>query len=131
MTGYADGKRVEDKIRDHLRQHGYWVISARASKGWADHVAIRHNEVLFVSVKKSDPQISPLERSQLVRLADLLSGCGAPIVATKPDRKPITYRLLTGTGPKDWIGWTPDPDTRHRADVHAAELVRRASQEGA
>lgn len=108
MTAYRDGKYVEDKVRDHLKEHGYWVICARGSKGWADEVAIRRDEILFVSVKRSNAQISPSERANLILLADQL-GNAVPIVATKPARKPIEYRMLTGPGPKDWICWHPDP----------------------
>lgn len=110
MTAYADGKRVEDKVRDHLRDHGWWTISARSSKGAADIVATSYQRVAFVSVKKANPVISPKERRNLLTLADQLPLIGLPVVATKTDRKPIVYRLLTGTGPKDWVDWTPEAE---------------------
>lgn len=112
MSTAAIGRRVEHQVRDDLSSHG-WVIAARAagSKGAADLVAVRPGLVLFVQVKRTNALLPPAERQALIHLADTLGlHIAAPIVATKPPRKPITYRLLTGPGPKDYRAWHPRGD---------------------
>lgn len=109
MSTATTGRYVEHLVRDELRAHG-WVVAARAaaSKGPADLVAIRPNLVAFVQCKKTDPQLSPAERGQLIALADVLGlHLALPIVACKPLRQPIQWRLLTGPGPKHWMPWSP------------------------
>jgi Holliday junction resolvase len=106
------GRRVEHQVRDDLSQAG-WVIAARAagSKGAADLVAFKPGQVVLCQCKRSNPLLTPAERVALIHLADVLGlTIALPIVASKPPRTPITYRLLTGPGPKDWQPWTPQGD---------------------
>jgi len=118
VSSYSDGVRVEHKVRDDLTAHGFDVVRASGSKGPADLVAIGDLIILLVNVKRVRPP-SPAERQELERIADRLGmredgvPVAWPLVALKPPRQPITYRLLTGTGPKDWIDWEPH-DTRSR-----------------
>ena len=105
MSGYSNGRAYEYKIRDHLISFGYSCIRAAGSKGKADLVALRPGEVLLVQVKMAGLQIAPHERRGLLELARITGG--VPLVAHKPDRKPITYRRLTGLGPRDWEEWKP------------------------
>ena len=112
MSTAAIGRRVEHQVRDDLSQAG-WVIAARAagSKGAADLVAIRYGRVIFVQVKRTNALLPPAERAALIALADTLGAhIALPVVATKPPRNPITYRLLTGPGPRDWIPYNPRGD---------------------
>lgn len=112
MSTATIGRRVEHQVRDDLSQAG-WVIAARAagSKGAADLVALKPGRVVLCQVKRSNPLLTPAERHALIHLADVLGlGLALPIVASKPARNPITYRLLTGPGPKDWQPWTPQGD---------------------
>lgn len=112
MSRYTVGARTERLIRDDLMAYDYAVVKAGGSKGAADLVAFRRGFVLFVQVKRTEAQISPRERLALIALADLLGRhIGVPVVATKPVRKPISYRVLTGPGPKDWLTWEPHPST--------------------
>lgn len=112
MSRYETGARTERLVRDDLMAYGYSVVKAAGSKGAADLVAFRRGFVLFVQVKRTEAQISPLGRLALIALADLLGRhIGVPVVATKPARKPITYRVLTGPGPKDWLPWEPHTAT--------------------
>jgi holliday junction resolvase len=112
MTAYANGARVERLVRDHLQANGYAVIKAAGSKGAADLVAFRRGWVLFVQVKRTQAQLSPAARTRLLELADTLGAhIAIPVVASKPARMPISYRVLTGPGPKDWLPWEPHPNT--------------------
>ena len=109
MSTATTGRRTEHAVRDDLSQAG-WVVAARAagSKGAADLVCFKRGWVLLVQCKRSNAQLPPAERQALIHLADVLGlHIALPVVATKPVRQPITYRLLTGTGARDWVAWTP------------------------
>jgi hypothetical protein len=103
------GTAAEHRVKADLIKHG-WTFLARpgASKGPADLVFLSRSILLLVQVKRTDPQLSPAERIELVTMADVIGlEIGLPVVATTPFRKPVDYRLLTGTGPKDWMPWEP------------------------
>ena len=112
MSTATVGRRVEHQVRDDLSQAG-WVIAARAagSKGAADLVAFKPGRVALVQVKRTNALLPPAERQALIALADTLGhGIALPIVATKPPRWAINYRLLTGPGPRDWLPYDPRGD---------------------
>ena len=120
MTQYSQGRSFEYKIRDALRDDGYEVIRSAGSRSAVDLVAFKrwayvgpgwlHHHMLFVQCKRRDGNIGPDDRAELLRLANMAGTL--PIVAHQPvPRKPIRYRRLTGTGPKDWQPWTPDEVT--------------------
>ena len=88
MSGYSQGVRVEH----------------------ADVIAVGAGHLLLVNVKRTTPP-GPGERAQLVTVAARIPGIALPLVAMRPARQPLTYRLLTGTGPHDWTPWTPGDDT--------------------
>jgi Holliday junction resolvase len=113
VTGYQQGVRVEYKVVDDLRKRGFRITRSASSKSdtGADVTAIGLGVVLFVSVKRSKPLISPAERRQLVESAQMLPDVGLPLVAFSPPRRGLRYRLLTGTGPKDWTEWPGDGQT--------------------
>ena len=104
MSRYSEGVRVEHLVIDDLRANGYQCIRASSSKGVADVVAVKVGEVVLVNVKRTTMP-GPAERLALWRLR---WDCVLPVVALKPLRCPIEYRLLTGPGPKEWVPWTPD-----------------------
>lgn len=113
MSTATIGRRIEHAVRDDLAEHG-WAIAARAagSRGAFDLIAFRPARVALVQVKRSDPRLSPAERARLLALADVLGlHIALPIVACKPPRHPIRYRVLTGPGPRDWITWHPGQET--------------------
>lgn len=107
MSGYTDGRRVEYAVIEDLKDNGYDTLRAASSKGLADVVAIKPGQVLLVNCKRTTAP-GPAERADLLRIAAALPGVGIPLVALKPLRQPLTYRALTGPGPKDWQPWTPD-----------------------
>lgn len=106
MTNYTTGRSLEYKVRDALEEDGYQCIRAAGSKGKADIVGLKIGEVILVSVRLNNPQLSPAERQALLELARLTGA--VPLVAHKPARKTIVYRELLGVGPKDWRPWFPD-----------------------
>lgn|SRR5215216_243486 len=105
-TNYRNGRAYEYLIRDALEADGYSCIRAAGSKGKADLIALKPGEILLVQVKRTNPQLTPLERAGLLELARITGG--RPIVAYKPSRKPVIYRELTGLGPKDHQPFYPD-----------------------
>ena len=107
MNHYRNGRANEYRIRDDLERYSYECVRAAGSKGKADLIAMRPGEVLLVQVKASNPQLSPAERVDLLAMASR-SGA-APLVAYKPSRRPVVYRVLLGPGPKEWEPWTPTP----------------------
>lgn len=126
MSHYDNGRQFEYKVRNALASDGYETIRAAGSKGKVDLVAFKQipigpdvirmtvwdtathfRHLLFVQAKRRDGNIGPADRAELLRLARIAGAL--PIVAHQPvPRKPIQYRRLTGTGPKDWQPWTPD-----------------------
>lgn len=111
MSGYSDGRRVEWAVRDELTDNGYEVMRGSSSKGFADICAVKQNQALVISCKRTTMP-GPDERARLLRTASLLGDIGVPLVALKPlgHGRP-TYRRLTGPGPKDWVPWTADEVT--------------------
>jgi hypothetical protein len=68
---------------------------------------------LLVQCKITNPVISPADRRRLLNLSDLSESL--PLVAykaldTTTGRVRPHFRLLTGTGPKDWAPWEPGED---------------------
>ena len=51
------GTRAEKRTADVLRDDGYWVMEARASKGLADLLAIKVGQVLMVQVKAGEADL--------------------------------------------------------------------------
>jgi hypothetical protein len=107
MSGYRQGRDVEWAVVHDLTDNGYECTRAASSKGVADVIAIKAGQVLLVNVKRTTMP-GPDERRALFAVAMLLPGVGIPLVALKPARQSLTYRVLYGTGPKDWLPWAPD-----------------------
>lgn len=108
MTHYQNGATFERAIKASLEEDGYFAVRSAGSKGKVDIVAVKPGQLLFVQAK-TDGLISPAERAELLRIAR--RGEALPIVAykgTEGRRRPIRYRLLTGTGPKEFQDWSPD-----------------------
>lgn len=107
MSSYHDGRRIEYAVCHDLADNGYRVTRAASSKGFADVIAVKLRQILFVNVKRTTMP-GPDERFELLGAASLLyPGIAVPLVALGPASK-LTYRRLTGPGPTDWVPWTPD-----------------------
>ena len=103
MSGYSQGRQVEWAVMHELTAAGYDCTRAASSKGAADVIAIGDDELLLVNVKRTTPP-GPGERKALLRIAFRLPLFCAPIVALGPASR-VTYRFLTGPGPRDWEPW--------------------------
>jgi hypothetical protein len=106
MSSYHDGRRIEYAVCHDLADNGYRVTRAASSKGFADVIAIKFDEVLLVNVKRTKMP-GPGERRELWATAEMIGVAAIPLVALGPASK-LTYRRLTGPGPADWVPWTPD-----------------------
>jgi Holliday junction resolvase len=106
VSNYDRGVRLERDTRHDLEANGYEVIRSAGSKSAIDLVAFKPGELLFVQCKAASGVVSPAERARLVAAASTVQAL--PVVALRPLRKPITYRVLYGMGPKEWSPWTPD-----------------------
>jgi hypothetical protein len=107
VSDYTDGRRVEYDVIHYLQANGYDTVRAASSKGLADVVAIKPGQVLLVNCKRTTMP-GPGERIDLLRIASCLPGVSVPLVALHPRREALTFRRLTGIGPKAWVEWTPD-----------------------
>jgi hypothetical protein len=105
VSGYSDGVRVEHAVIHDLTANGYECQRAASSKGVADCIAIKAGQILLVNVKRTTMP-SPAERAELLRVAALVP-CLVPLVALGPVSR-LSYRELTGVGPKAWRAWSPD-----------------------
>ena len=105
-SGYDLGRRVEYAVIHDLIQNGYKHVRGASSKGFADIVAVKPGQLLFVNVKRTTPP-GPAEREALLDSAACLPGIVTPLVALGPASK-LTYRRLTGVGARAWEPWTPD-----------------------
>lgn len=109
MSNYTDGRRFEWKVRDHLTEQGYTVMRSAGSKTKCDLLAFKPGQVLMVQCKRHGGALPPVERVELLRLAALIPTVALPVMAYQPaPRRPISYAVLTGPGPKDRRAWTPD-----------------------
>lgn len=108
------GARAENAVADELRAAGYDLVRSAGSKGAGDLWAVHDNEIMFVQCKlgKDDWRFvmpAPAERRELLRIA--LRVGGFPVAATRfpgsgPRPARTEYRILLGTGPKDFDEWT-------------------------
>jgi Holliday junction resolvase len=74
---------LECRIARLFRQKGYYTIVSAGSRGAADVVAIKHNEVLFIQCKRNCG-ISKVEKRRLLYAA--LQVGAKPIVAISRNR---------------------------------------------
>jgi Holliday junction resolvase len=98
MTRYSGGADFERETRKHLEVDGYDVIRSAGSKGKVDLIAWKPTQILLVQCKRNGT-CPPAERRELIRLANRMPGWAHPVIASRPR---VTFRVLTGPGPKDW-----------------------------
>ena len=106
MTQYRTGRDFEHTVRADLVAGGYEVVRSAGSKTKIDLAAFAEGQTLFVQCKR-DGKISPLERTELIRIAALVKA--VPLLAYKNiGRSTVLYWELTGPGPKDRHPWQID-----------------------
>ncbi|QCB93318.1 restriction endonuclease [Cellulomonas shaoxiangyii] len=103
MTRYSGGADFEREVIHHLRAEGYETVRSAGSKGKADVLAWKAGEFLVIQAKRGGT-CPPAERREVIRLASLIAD-GIPLVASRPG---VTFRRLTGPGPRDWEPWATD-----------------------
>jgi hypothetical protein len=91
VNAYAQGKRLEYKVQNELRELGFVTMRAAGSKGAVDIMAVRPGELLFVQVKRTTPP-GPAPWNLLYDMADWCGGI--PVLATCLPYKPITYERI-------------------------------------
>lgn len=108
MTHYARGADFERRTQAHLTGLGYWTARVAGSHGAADLVALRAGEDPLLVQCKTGGWLAPLARHELLTLAKRTGA--VPVVASRgaAPHYPLTYRRLTGHGPKDHDPW-PGP----------------------
>lgn len=75
---YRLGRAVEYRVRDFLKERGYFAMRAPQSKGKVDVVAVANGIVLFIQCKRS----GALGVNEWNEVFDLASSCGAiPLMA--------------------------------------------------
>jgi len=114
------GANFELTVMHDLERYGYTTLRSSGSRGAVDVIGFARDEVLLIQCKISDPLLPPKERKAVNALALHLPQVAVPLVAYR-DRGTVCYRLLTGTGPKDWMPWNPEPT---RQAVCSCEHVR-------
>lgn len=91
------GDRFERRVRDHLIDHGWFVLRSPASKSPIDLLAVRAGshctEVMFVQCK-TNGRLDPAEWDGLIDLA--MEHGADPVLVWRPRRGVIRYDLLVG-----------------------------------
>jgi Holliday junction resolvase len=108
MSAYSRGMVLERRVVHTLEADGYYVISAKGSKGVADHIAIKAGQILVVQDKLTD-RLDPEPWNALVDLADRIGGL--PIFVHRDGRNLVWWRLTgrkvpRGAAPRE--PWTAD-----------------------
>ncbi len=90
----------EAKIASFFRSKGYYTVVSSGSRGVADIVTLRANEVLLIQCKKRG-RISPIEREALRSTADRLHA--TPVIVQKRRRRiaieTLSLKGLVGESP--------------------------------
>jgi Holliday junction resolvase len=93
VTHYRNGRAAEYRVRDLLRDRGYFVLRSAGSGTPVDLVALKNGETRLIQVKRSD-SCGPGEWNQLY---DLAAAVGAvPMLAVAAPRKPVDLYVLAG-----------------------------------
>lgn len=115
------GANFELSVMADLHERGYTCLRSSGSRGAVDVIAVsteRPGAVLFIQCKITKPVIPPAERFAVQSLA--VAAGALPLVAFKTryqgsdnrHRTAISYRELTGPGPKEWREWVPPEQTK-------------------
>lgn len=130
---YLSGCECEttNKVARHVgwRGFGYTTLRSSGSRGKVDVVAVGpHRELktplgliltrgrtLWVQCKVTNPLISPAERRGVTDIASRAGGVALVSYRAQDidtGRVRPHFRMLIGTGPKDWAPWEPGRDER-------------------
>lgn len=91
-TKYRLGRALEYRVRDVLKDAGYFAMRSPASKTPIDIIGIKPGQVLMVQCKRGG-SLPPKEWNALY---DLALSCGAlPVMAERPYPRTLNFWLLT------------------------------------
>jgi hypothetical protein len=91
-----------------LERHGYRPMRSSGSHGAVDVIGFGDAEIVLIQAKISSPTIPPAERRAVLGIARRMGPLAVPLSASRTPGG-VAYRLLTGTGSKDWLPWEPEP----------------------
>lgn len=93
QTRYRIGRQFEYRIRDDLKDHGYFVMRSPQSKSPVDLVAIKTGRVVFIQCKRGG-SLPPGEWNKFYDLC--MSVDAEPVMASMDGYRGSNYYLLTG-----------------------------------
>ena len=102
------GANFELAIMADLTRYGYIAHRSSGSHGAVDVVAVGDMVTLVIQAKITAQVIPPYERRAVIGLAARMGSAAVPMSAYR-DRGKVRYRVITGPGPRDFIGWQPVP----------------------
>lgn len=102
------GANFELQVMHDLERFGYTTMRSSGSRGAVDVLGFADGHILMIQCKITNPVLPPKERRAVIALADTLLEYTVPLVAYRI-RGRVMYRILTGTGPKDFSLWSPNP----------------------
>jgi len=91
MTNYVVGRRLEYRIRNLFRKHGYLVIRAASSKP-IDLVCIKDGKTVLIECKTGSSWLGKVRKEELLGLS---KQAGAPILlARRRGKRNVEYTFL-------------------------------------
>ena len=91
QSQYVLGRQFEYRTRDIFEQAGYFVFRSAQSRGVADLIAFKKDEVLFIQCKRS----GGIDKAEVMKLINQCREIGVtPLLAERPDvRETIIYKI--------------------------------------
>lgn len=93
---YKKGRRFEYRIRDYLKNRGYWVLRSPRSATSVDLVAIKKNSILMIQCKSGAAGISSKERKDILQICEQTGAC--PILAYRPSPMKVAFKKCLKEG---------------------------------
>ena len=75
MTNYISGRRLEYKAKEELEKNKYVVIRASGSHGVFDLIAIRHDIIRLIQIKKTRKKVSYGKEIEGISKLDVPKSC--------------------------------------------------------
>ena len=118
------GTAAEYRVRDAMRNAGWYVVRSPASKGSVDLLAVAPGVAAFVQVKRGQGRLYPEEWNALLDLAARYGG--VPVLAEAVPRRPIAWWRLTQRKTPGWTG-TRQPKVAWDPSRPGARVVAAAA----
>ena len=96
QSQYSLGRQFEYRTRDLFEKSGYFVFRSAQSRGVADLIAFKRDEVVFIQCKRGGG-INKSETDELMRVCSFLNVTA--VIASRPDgRKTEMFELVNLDG---------------------------------